>query len=168
MMRALLVTVIALIVSVLSPKEMAAFAQSSTSGGQGGSGGAVKCDVTGVVYGTVNCFGGAGGTGGDARSDSGSTRPASPSDALQPSDRAVRVITFELSNGAAYTQEVKFFSNRHVWPSDTTAFILNTRSPVRFRLGCEPGEKICFGAYYQGSSGGWGVGRYGRAIADFW
>ena len=125
------------------------------SGGPGGPGGGADCRFNGNNYGTIICNGGAGGNGGN--SSSGSTSPGT----LAPSARATRVVTFVLTNNAAYQQNVKFFSVNRVWPSDDRAYVLNTREPMRFRLDCEPGEKVCYGAFYSNGRGGWGAGQYG-------
>lgn len=130
-----------------------------TSGGQGGSGGAASIRIDGNNYGTVIVIGGDGGSGGKAtvneqRSSANETAELAP-------EKRGRAIKFVISSRASYIQYLKFFSETHVWPGRTRAYILDSRKPISFRLNCELGEKICFGAYDSSTKSGWGVGRYG-------
>jgi hypothetical protein len=144
------------ICSHLAAETRPAIAQ--TSGGSGGAGGAVNVYVYGNNTGTINAGGGSGGAGGNAAGNVGTT----PGSTLAPSARAVRVVTFVITNRASYTQQLKFFSQRNVWPGSDRAYVLNTRAPTPFRLSCEPGERICYGAFYRNNSTSWGAGQYGE------
>jgi hypothetical protein len=66
-----------------------------------------------------------------------------------------------MTNNAKYTLNVKFYSTSHVWPSDNQMYVLNTRSPVPFRLNCEAGERVCYRAAYKYGQNYWGVGLEG-------
>jgi hypothetical protein len=70
--------------------------------------------------------------------------------------------TFIITNSAQYTVFLKFYSQGRgwVWPGASEHYTLNDSAPHSFRLGCNIGEKICFGgAYSQNGSGkNWGVG----------
>lgn len=150
----------AIIIGQLGTAWLPAAAQ-TTSGGAGGSGGAGSAYVNGDNYGTIIVNGGGGGDGGSASSSQGRA-PSSGGGTLAPTSRSVRVINFVLTNRASFQVNLKFFSPSHVWPSDDRAYVLNTRSPTPFRLDCEPGERICFGAFYRNSDQTWGAGRYGE------
>jgi hypothetical protein len=69
--------------------------------------------------------------------------------------------TFKLTNNARFTIMVKFFSqNRNwVWPGPTQHWTLSDNAQHDFKLGCQDGEKICFGgAYTADDRTYWGVG----------
>jgi hypothetical protein len=81
------------------------------------------------------------------------------------------VVTFRLTNNAAYTIYVKMFSQTRswVWPSANTSYILDDRTERSARLSCRVGEKICFGGSYRADDTPiyWGVGFGGtKACAD--
>jgi hypothetical protein len=73
------------------------------------------------------------------------------------------VATFGFVNSTRYKVYVKMFSKSRtwVWPSSTTSWPLDDSEEHNFRLTCEVGEKICFGAFWADGRS-WGVGRYGR------
>jgi len=69
--------------------------------------------------------------------------------------------TFNLTNNGRFSIMVKFFSqNRnHFWPGATRHYDLNDSGRQSFRLACEDGEKICYGASYTADdTTHWGVG----------
>jgi hypothetical protein len=73
--------------------------------------------------------------------------------------------TFKLTDKAAYSIMVKFFSqNRNwVWPSATSHWTLSDNGQHSFRLACNDGEKICFGGSYTSDDRTyWGVGFQGN------
>lgn len=60
-----------------------------------------------------------------------------------------------------YTAQIKFYSKsrNYVWPNAQSAYRLAGSSPHTFKLKCNTGEKICWGAWDTGTpSTYWGVG----------
>ncbi len=73
--------------------------------------------------------------------------------------------TFVLTNNAPYTIMIKFFSQNRgwEWPTATTHWTLTDNGEHAFRLGCQDGEKICYGgAYTADDRTYWGVGFNGN------
>ena len=73
--------------------------------------------------------------------------------------------TFKLTNNARYSIMVKFFSqNRNwQWPNSTSHWTLSDNGQHSFRLGCQDGEKICYGGSYTADDRThWGVGFQGN------
>src|SRR5271166_3490670 len=69
--------------------------------------------------------------------------------------------TFKLTNHGRFSIMVKFFSqNRHwEWPGATQHWTLGDTAEHDFKLGCQDGEKICFGGSYTADDKTyWGVG----------
>jgi len=69
--------------------------------------------------------------------------------------------TFKLTNHGRFSIMVKFFSqNRHwEWPGATQHWTLGDTGEHDFKLGCQDGEKICFGGSYTADDKTyWGVG----------
>jgi hypothetical protein len=148
------------IAHVFGPYVIVALGQ--TSGGVGGSGGSAGVNIGGNNYGTIVVQGGSGGTGGSATSSQGGgSSPSQGGSVLAPGERSARLINFVVTNRAAYAVNVKFFSDKHIWPPGDSSYLLKSRSPTPFRLPCESGEKICFGAFYNSGDKSWGAGRYG-------
>jgi hypothetical protein len=81
---------------------------------------------------------------------------AASSDPAQSGDA-----TFKLTDRAPFSIIVKFFSqNRNwVWPGPTSHWTLGDNAQHAFRLACQDGEKICYGASYTADDQTyWGVG----------
>lgn len=74
-----------------------------------------------------------------------------------------RTATFVLRNDDRYKLGVKFFSigTSRVWPGGGQQYVLGNEGT--YRLACEPGEKICLGAWRNYQTHEWGVGRSGKA-----
>lgn len=76
------------------------------------------------------------------------------------------VVTFKFTNEAKYTIYMKMYSqNRnHVWPSDSTHYVLDDSDERTARLACRVGEKICYGGAYRtdGTGSYWGTGYKGN------
>ncbi len=74
--------------------------------------------------------------------------------------------TFNMTNNAKYTIFLKFFSqNRaYVWPGPSDHYTLSDNGEHSFKLACNSGEQICYGASYSqdGSGTYWGVGFNGN------
>src|SRR4051795_12620593 len=69
--------------------------------------------------------------------------------------------TFRLTNKARFSISIKFFSqNRNwIWPGATSHWTLSDDAQHAFRLGCQDGEKICYGGSYTADDKThWGVG----------
>jgi len=74
------------------------------------------------------------------------------------------VVTFKFTNTTPYKILVKFYSQdrNHVWPSSSSHYVLDDSIQRVSRLGCQVGEKICYGASYgENSSSYWGMGYRG-------
>jgi hypothetical protein len=71
-------------------------------------------------------------------------------------------VTFRIKSNHENKVKVKFYSQdrNHVWPSTTTSYNLDDYAFHNFRLTCQQGEKICYGAWVVGNNATyWGVGR---------
>jgi hypothetical protein len=68
---------------------------------------------------------------------------------------------FTIHDKDRYALDLKFFSqaNAGVWPAKDRHF--NLVGDATYNLACEPGEKICFGAYREPQDVEWGAGRNG-------
>lgn len=72
-----------------------------------------------------------------------------------------KVAVFKISNSYKYLVHVRFHSQKrsHEWPGNGKVWILNDSRSHAFRLGCDVGEKICFGAWAPPRANPyWGVG----------
>ncbi len=71
-------------------------------------------------------------------------------------------LEWDFKSNYQYKSAIKFYSETrkgHEWPSAREMWLLNDYATHKFRLGCVPGEKICFGAWSTGSDKTyWGVG----------
>ncbi len=78
-------------------------------------------------------------------------------------------LSFRFTNKAATPVWVKLFSSDRLkdWPDDGRLFILADSSPRKFSVGCEPGERICYGAWIEGDiTRYWGSGNEGKFDCD--
>jgi hypothetical protein len=69
--------------------------------------------------------------------------------------------TFKLTNNARFNIMVKVFSHNRdwQWPNSTTHWNLNDGAQHDFRIGCQDGEKVCWGGSYTADNATyWGVG----------
>ena len=69
--------------------------------------------------------------------------------------------TFKMTNKARFNIMIKFFSQtrKWEWPSATSHWNLNDTAQHNFRLGCQDGEKICYGGSFTADDKThWGVG----------
>lgn len=68
------------------------------------------------------------------------------------------VAIFKLHNADRYKLGVQFVSEtrNHAWPGNNRQYVLSGTST--YRLSCQPGEKICFGAWRDYQTTYWGVG----------
>lgn len=79
----------------------------------------------------------------------------------RPSEFGPNVIVFALKSSHRYRVQASFYSkNRgHEWPGEGRAYNLNDSQMHKYRLTCQPGEQICFGAWETGNANTyWGVG----------
>jgi hypothetical protein len=61
-----------------------------------------------------------------------------------------------------YRVYLKFYSvatQNRAWPGDGTAYELSDSAAHTYRLNCNSGEKVCYGAWVKGDAHYWGVGR---------
>ena len=73
---------------------------------------------------------------------------------------AAETLTFRVQNDYRYTVHLQFFSQsrNHVWPDSGRVWVLDDGSVHTYRLGCNSGEKICYGAAVSGNYDTfWGV-----------
>ena len=74
-------------------------------------------------------------------------------------------VTFNIKSNHPNKVQVEFYSqNRnHAWPGGNKAYNLNDYDMHNYRLTCNAGEKICYGAWVSGNSSKyWGVGMNNR------
>lgn len=74
---------------------------------------------------------------------------------------AAETMTFQMSSDHENAVEIKMFaqSRRNVWPSSRTVFKLEDYDVHNFKISCQRGERICYGAYVVGDTDTyWGVG----------
>ncbi len=79
------------------------------------------------------------------------------------------VLSFRFTNRVSTPVWVKLFSNDRLkdWPDDGRLFILSDRSPRKYSVDCELGERICYGAWIEGDfSRFWGAGHEGKHDCD--
>lgn len=78
-------------------------------------------------------------------------------------------ITFRFVSQVSSPVWVKLFSDegQKSWPEDGRLFILADSSPQKFTVPCEPGERVCYGAWIEGDfSRYWGAGHEGKKNCD--
>ncbi|MEX0347614.1 MAG: hypothetical protein AB3N20_22010 [Rhizobiaceae bacterium] len=78
-------------------------------------------------------------------------------------------ISFRFTNHLSSPVWVKLFSSDRLkdWPDDGRLFILADSSPRNFSVGCELGERICYGAWIEGDiTHYWGSGNEGKFDCD--
>jgi hypothetical protein len=78
-------------------------------------------------------------------------------------NRSGESLAWDFKSNYRYKVGVQFYSQTrkgHVWPKHDEMWVLNDYATHTFRIGCERGEKICFGAWSIGDGGKtyWGVG----------
>lgn len=77
-----------------------------------------------------------------------------------------RSLTIEMQSLDRYRLQLEFYSQNYsrAWPGGGKIFPLGDSQFHTFRLNCQPGEKICYGAWRDGSPNGryWGSGYNGR------
>lgn len=72
---------------------------------------------------------------------------------------------WRVRNRHSYAVELRFYSKTRnaVWPGAGKVWVLRDEDVHRYTLDCQPGEKICYGAWVSGrSSTYWGVGQSGN------
>lgn len=78
-------------------------------------------------------------------------------------------LTFRFTNRVAAPLFVELYSNdrQKIWPKEGRLFILADAAPRKLSVSCDPGEKICYGAWIEGDiTRFWGVGHEGKAGCD--
>jgi hypothetical protein len=70
---------------------------------------------------------------------------------------------WDIKSNFRYQVGIQFHSETrkgHVWPDTKEFWLLKDSAEHTFRLSCQPGEKICFGAWSVGDGGKtyWGKG----------
>lgn len=86
--------------------------------------------------------------------------------ALLPAPAKADTMEWTITNNRSTWILLEFYSQNYsrAWPGGGEAYVLKDGLPHTYLLNCYPGEKICFGAWVNGSGGRtyWGVGRNGR------
>ena len=85
------------------------------------------------------------------------------SDATTPSPH----MTWNIKSNHYYSVSLIFYSSTrpgHQWPGGDQEYVLRDSSVHSYRIGCQRGEKICYGAWPTGNprAGHWGVGFGGQ------
>jgi hypothetical protein len=72
--------------------------------------------------------------------------------------------TFQIQSDTKYIVRVALFSAKRnkSWPSSGEYWEIVDSKPKTYKVACEVGEKICYGAWYQHLSAEWGVGHKNR------
>ena len=78
-----------------------------------------------------------------------------------------RTIAFQIKNNHANAVSLSFYSQRdksRTWPTDGKVYILRHSETQNYRLSCDVGETICYGAWVNGSllNPYWGAGYGGK------
>jgi hypothetical protein len=99
---------------------------------------------------------------------SASPPPTSVHHGAGVSGSSTGTLEWNIKSDSQYKSAIKFYSETrkgHEWPSTREMWLLNDYATHKFRLGCVPGEKICFGAWLTGTSNKtyWGVGHGNRS-----
>lgn len=85
---------------------------------------------------------------------------------LAASAASAETLTFLMRNNYGTNIEVEFYSRTrsHVWPGNGQIYPLDTYGNHSYKLGCQYGEQICYGAWVAGDRNGiyWGVGPGGQ------
>ncbi|MDI3561209.1 hypothetical protein [Bradyrhizobium sp. Arg816] len=93
--------------------------------------------------------------------ESDAKRPSPRPAEAASSDFGPNVVVFALRSSYKFRIQASFYSQgrNHEWPGGGEAYALNDSQLHKYRLSCQPGEKICFGAWATGSASPyWGVG----------
>jgi hypothetical protein len=74
-------------------------------------------------------------------------------------------LTFRVQSHYTYAVQIEFYSQSRnsAWPGGSQAYNLKDSEVHDFRLNCNAGEKICYGAWVSGNQRQyWGAGMHGR------
>lgn len=82
----------------------------------------------------------------------------------EPNSQTVREVTFRVTFNYRYKAQIEFYSqDRNVaWPGNNQSYNINDYNNHVYKLKCNSGEKICYGAWSLGGSKSWGVGMNNR------
>jgi hypothetical protein len=86
-----------------------------------------------------------------------------------PDEFGPNVAVFEVTNTWKYTVHLNFHSRggHAIWPGNGKAYVLDDSRAHKVRLSCQPGEKICYGAWSASNRNTyWGVGPDGDQGCD--
>jgi len=84
---------------------------------------------------------------------------------LLPAAASAETLTFSVRSFHKNQVDVAFYSQSrsHSWPGGDKVWVIKDYEVHDYRLNCNKGEKICYGAWVRGSSSSyWGAGRGGR------
>lgn len=77
--------------------------------------------------------------------------------------------TFQISSDYPYTLHLKFYSQTRnvVWPGRHEVYVIDDYRLHTYRLSCQYGEKICYGAWSSGDkSTYWGIGQNNQSCSS--
>jgi hypothetical protein len=68
-------------------------------------------------------------------------------------------LTFWMASNHDYEISLEFSSSKtRVWPGNGRYYVLDDYEPHSFKLNCQRGEKVCYGAWETGGEVRWGMG----------
>jgi hypothetical protein len=85
--------------------------------------------------------------------------------ALAPSTARAETETWSITSSYPYQVQLEFYSKDRdaAWPGASRAYLLDDSKEHKFSLNCQPGERICYGAWDVTTRGSgkkyWGVGK---------
>ncbi len=70
------------------------------------------------------------------------------------------LVTFTIQSHASHAVNLKFYSKSRnaEWPGVHQHWVLSDHAPHSYKLNCQTGENICYGAGYPDNAKLWGVG----------
>ena len=81
---------------------------------------------------------------------------------LAPAPARAETLTFTVRSNHKNQVDIAFYSQNRKgfkWPADSRAWVLKDSEAHEFKLSCQRGETVCYGAWVRGSDASyWGVG----------
>lgn len=90
-------------------------------------------------------------------------------DAARQRELDSQSVVFEIKSEDRHRVDMQFYSSDYktIWPGRGRVYYLYDSRSYTYRLGCKPGQKICYGAWrIPNASITWGVGRNGSTSCD--
>jgi hypothetical protein len=87
--------------------------------------------------------------------------------AAQPASAETFTWKFRSEHKSVVDVELYSKTRRHIWPGNGKVYTIKDYSNHSVDIACQPGEKICYGAWVRNSlSKQWGLGKGGRGGCD--